>query len=54
MISRFWEDREAQNPGDPVPFGIHEQDRAAIRENIVEAVISAPEPVRCDVLTEIN
>lgn len=46
MCSQFWQDREAENPGDPVPFNIHEQDRLAIRNNIIEAVIQAPDPVR--------
>ena len=38
--------REVDKPGDPVPFSIHEQDRATIRENIIEAIIHAVEPVR--------
>ncbi|KAK6191779.1 hypothetical protein SNE40_003377 [Patella caerulea] len=46
MVTQFWAEREAENPGDPVPFSIHEQDRAAIRENIIEAIIHAPELVR--------
>ncbi|XP_064634569.1 importin-7-like [Lineus longissimus] len=46
MVNQFWQDREVENPVDPVPFSIHEQDRAQIRDKIVEAVIHAPEPVR--------
>ncbi|XP_052799947.1 importin-7-like isoform X2 [Mya arenaria] len=46
MCTQFWQDREAENPGDPVPFNIHEQDRLTIRNNIIEAVIHAPEPIR--------
>ena len=46
MISQFWQDREVENPSDPVPFNIHEQDRLAIRNNIVEAIIHAPDPIR--------
>lgn len=46
MCTQFWHDREAENPGDPVPFNIHEQDRLTIRNNIIEAVIHAPEPIR--------
>ena len=46
MVIQFWDDREPAHPTDPVPFGIHETDRQAIRENIIEAVIGAPEPVR--------
>lgn len=46
MITQFWQDREAENPGDPVPFNIHEQDRLAIRNNVVEAIIQSLEPIR--------
>ena len=35
-----------ENPSDPVPFNIHEQDRLAIRNNVVEAIIHAPDPIR--------
>ncbi|KAK3603195.1 hypothetical protein CHS0354_036118, partial [Potamilus streckersoni] len=45
-VTQFWHEREAENPADPVPFSIHEQDRMAIRNNIVEAIIHAPDPVR--------
>jgi len=46
MCTQFWQDREAENPGDPVPFNIHEQDRLTIRNNVIEAIIHAPEPIR--------
>ena len=46
MVNQFWQDREVENPSDPVPFNIHEQDRLAIRNNIVEAIIHAPDPIR--------
>lgn len=48
MVTQFWQDREAEKPGDPVPFSIHEHDRAAVREHLIEAIIHAPEPVRYD------
>ena len=31
MVSGSWVDREAEIPGAPVPFAVHEQDRALIR-----------------------
>ena len=46
LCVQFWEDREVENPSDPVPFNIHETDRQQVRDNIVEAVIQAPDPVR--------
>ena len=46
MVCQFWEEREPLTPGDPVPFNIHEQDRQTVRDNIIEAVIQAPDPIR--------
>lgn len=31
MVSGSWVDREPDTPGAPVPFSVHEQDRALIR-----------------------
>lgn len=45
-LNDSWMERDAENPGDPVPFSIHEQDRQTIRDNIVEAIIQAPDPVK--------
>uniref|UniRef100_A0A914X6W2 Importin N-terminal domain-containing protein n=1 Tax=Plectus sambesii TaxID=2011161 RepID=A0A914X6W2_9BILA len=46
LIIRFWDKEEAEEGSDPVAFTIHEQDRHIIRENIVEAIIHSPEPIR--------
>ena len=46
MVCQFWEEREVAAPTDPVPFFVHEQDRQTIRDNIIEAVIQAPDPIR--------
>ena len=47
MIAQYWKDREATELIDGVaPFVIAEQDKATIREHIVEAVIHAPELIR--------
>jgi len=46
MISQNWKDREPEAPGAPVPFAIHEQDRALIRDNIIDAVVMAPDIIR--------
>jgi len=46
MVSGSWIDREADTPGAPVPFSVHEQDRALIRDNIVDAVVHAPDIIR--------
>ncbi|CAM1154626.1 Uncharacterised protein g11320, partial [Pycnogonum litorale] len=38
MILPYWEEKEAKR-GEAVPFNIHEQDRAMIRDAIVDAVV---------------
>ncbi|XP_063986834.1 importin-7 isoform X2 [Diachasmimorpha longicaudata] len=44
LITTNWADREAENG--PAPFSIHEQDRAMIRDAIVDAVVHAPDLIR--------
>jgi len=46
MVSGSWVDREPDTPGQCCPFAVHEQDRALIRDNIVEAVVGAPDIIR--------
>lgn len=45
MVSQYWQDRESE-PGKAIIFAIHEQDRAMIRDAIVDAVVYAPELIR--------
>jgi hypothetical protein len=45
LIQQNWQEREVE-AGQTVPFHIHEQDRAMIRDAIVDAVVLAPELVR--------
>jgi importin-7 len=45
LITTNWQESETE-PGQPVPFSIHEQDRAMIRDNIVEAIVHAPDIIR--------
>jgi hypothetical protein len=42
LITQSWSDKEVE-PGTPLPFSIHEQDRAMIRDAIVEAVVHSPD-----------
>ena len=47
MISQYWKERDPSELVDGVPmFVIADQDKATIRDNIVEAVIHAPELIR--------
>ncbi|KAM0731269.1 Importin-7 [Formica fusca] len=44
LITSNWADKEADSG--PIEFSIHEQDRAMIRDAIVDAVVHAPEIIR--------
>lgn len=52
-IMNNWEDREVE-AGQPLPFSIHEQDRAMIRDSIVDAVVMAPELIRVQLCVCVN
>lgn len=45
IISNSWADHEVGS-GEPIPFSIHEQDRAMIRASIVDAIVHAPDLIR--------
>ncbi len=45
-MSLSWKEHEPDTPGSPVPFSVHEKDRAHIRDNILAAVIHAPSFLR--------
>lgn len=44
-IESSWVEKEV-DAGQPIPFTIHEQDRALIREAIVDAVVHSPDVIR--------
>lgn len=48
-IEQHWVDKEPE-PGQPLPFTIHEQDRAMIRDAIVDAVVHAPDLIRVQLI----
>ncbi|XP_034942293.1 importin-7 [Chelonus insularis] len=52
LIITNWVDREPENGVQP--FSIHEQDRAMIRDAIVDAVVHAPELIRVQLATCIS
>ncbi|KAL4717791.1 hypothetical protein ACJJTC_000940 [Scirpophaga incertulas] len=45
LIASGWQEKEPEE-GEPIPFNIHEQDRAMIRDMIVDAIIQAPDIIR--------
>ncbi|XP_017783558.1 PREDICTED: importin-7 [Nicrophorus vespilloides] len=54
LVSQNWAEKEPDQPGAPIPFALHEQDRALIRDAIVDAVVHAPELIRLQLCTCIN
>lgn len=50
LITQNWQEREAET-GAPMPFALHEQDRALIRDSIVDAIVHAPELIRTQLCT---
>ena len=46
MVNQFWNLREPDSPLEPIRFSIHEDDKAFIRSNIIEAIITSPELIR--------
>lgn len=45
LVTSNWADKEVE-PGHPLTFSLHEQDRAMIRDAIVDAVVHAPDIIR--------
>ena len=45
MVTQNWQERETE-PGQPQVFHIHEQDRAMIRDAVVDAMVLAPDLIR--------
>lgn len=45
LITNQWVAKEV-DPGTPLPFSLHEQDKAMIRDAIVDAVVHAPDVIR--------
>lgn len=52
-IMQNWQDQEV-DPCQPLVFSIHEQDRAMVRDSIVDAIVLAPEPIRVQLCVCIN
>jgi importin-7 len=46
MVSQYWMDRKAEKPNELVPFCLYDSDKQTIRDNLIEAVIHSPDPIR--------
>lgn len=52
-VVRDWEEKEVPT-GQPLQFAIHEQDKAMIRDSIVDAVVLAPDNLRVHLAVCVN
>lgn len=46
LVTQHWAEKEPVEAGQPLPFSVHEQDRAMIRDAIVDAVVHSPDLIR--------
>ncbi|XP_036342892.1 importin-7-like, partial [Rhagoletis pomonella] len=53
LITNSWSDHETK-AGEPIPFSIHEQDRAMIRGSIVDAIVHAPDIIKVQLAVCVN
>ncbi|XP_052745719.1 importin-7-like [Bicyclus anynana] len=45
LVTSGWHEKDHED-GEPIPFSIHEQDRAMVRDVMVDAVVEAPDMIR--------
>lgn len=45
-VNTNWQDKDAESGAVPIAYAIHEQDRAMVRDSIVEAIAVTPELIR--------
>lgn len=53
LILNNWQDKDT-DPGTPLVFAIHEQDRAMVRDSIVEAIVLSPELIKVQLCVCLN
>jgi importin-8 len=46
MVNQFWIERKVDKPNELVPFFLPESDKTLIRDNLIEALIHSPDPIR--------
>lgn len=51
LINQFWLERKVDKPNELMPHSLQENEKVTIRDNIIEAVIHSPDPIR---LNNIN
>lgn len=46
MVNNNWQDKEANVNNGQIEFSIHEQDRAMLRDSVVDAIVHTPDILR--------
>lgn len=50
LINQFWLERRVDKPDELMPNSLQESDRTTIRDNLIEAVIHSPDPIRAQLI----
>ena len=50
MVSQFWYEEKTEKPAETATFTLSEADKNTIRENLIEAVIHSPDPIRAQLI----
>jgi hypothetical protein len=50
MVNQYWPELKPLKPSEPQPFCLHEQDKSTVRENLIEAIIHSPDPIRAQLV----
>lgn len=50
MVNQFWLERSIDKPNELMPNSLQESDRVTIRDNLIEAVIHSPDPIRAQLI----
>lgn len=50
LINQFWLERRVDKPNEPMPYSLQDSDRNTIRDNLIEAVIHSPDPIRAQLI----
>lgn len=50
LVNQFWLERKVDKPNELMPYSLKESDRVTIRDNLIEAVIHSPDPIRAQLI----
>ena len=50
LVNQFWMERSVDKPTELMPYSLQDSDRATIKDNLIEAVIHSPDPIRAQLI----